>query len=60
MLADLSVDAVQLQMTSIAMSLQEIGYSIQVVEAWISTDISLLENFACSILTLLMMKCCCL
>ncbi|XXG89937.1 hypothetical protein AAC387_Pa12g1822 [Persea americana] len=29
-LADLSVDAVQLQMTSIAMSLQEIGYSIQV------------------------------
>lgn len=30
--ADLSVDAVQLQMTSIAMSLEEIGYSIQVVE----------------------------
>lgn len=60
MLADLSVDAVQLQMTSIAMSLQEIGYSIQVVETWFSTDISLLENFACLILTLLMMKCYCL
>ncbi|XXG55178.1 hypothetical protein AAC387_Pa03g2902 [Persea americana] len=28
--ADLSIDAVQLQMTSIAMSLQEIGYSIHV------------------------------
>ena len=60
MLADLSVDAVQLQMISIATSLQEIGYSIQLVETWVSTDISLLENFACSILTLLMMKCCCL
>ncbi|XXG55177.1 hypothetical protein AAC387_Pa03g2902 [Persea americana] len=30
--ADLSIDAVQLQMTSIAMSLQEIGYSIQLVD----------------------------
>ncbi|KAJ8637080.1 hypothetical protein MRB53_011347 [Persea americana] len=39
--ADLSIDAVQLQMTSIAMSLQEIGYSIHGSNRLVKVDLDL-------------------